>query len=69
MLLKFKLLDAQSLPLADLLQWARTTPLMYQIYQSSGPAGQPFPDWMLTLLDELVRSGAARHDPQTVSNA
>jgi glyoxylase-like metal-dependent hydrolase (beta-lactamase superfamily II) len=67
-LLKFKLLDAQSIPLADLLQWAQTTPLLHQIYQSSGPAGQAFQDWVLALLDELVRSGAARRDQQTVSN-
>jgi glyoxylase-like metal-dependent hydrolase (beta-lactamase superfamily II) len=68
-LLKFKLLDAQSLPLADLLQWTQSTPLMHQIYQSSGAAGQPFPNWVLDLLDELVRNGTAHRDQQTVSNA
>ena len=68
-LLKFKLLDARSLPLADLLQWTQSTPLMQQIHQASSPTDLPFPDWVLTLLDELVRNGAARRDPQTVSNA
>lgn len=68
-LLKFKLLDAQSLPLADLLQWTQSTPLMHQIYQSSGAAGQPFPNWVLDLLDELVRNGTAHRDQQKVSNA
>jgi glyoxylase-like metal-dependent hydrolase (beta-lactamase superfamily II) len=68
-LLKFKLLDAQSLPLAGLLQWAQNTPLLHRIHQFGDPAGQPFPDWVLALLDELVRSGAARRDQQTVSNA
>jgi glyoxylase-like metal-dependent hydrolase (beta-lactamase superfamily II) len=67
-LLKFKLLDARSLPLESLLQWAQTTPLLNQIYQSAAPAGQPFQDWVLALLDELVRSGAARRDQQNVSN-
>ncbi|MDP3865897.1 MAG: MBL fold metallo-hydrolase, partial [Rhodoferax sp.] len=67
-LLKFKLLDARSLPLADLLQWARATPLLQQIYPSGAAAGQPFQDWVLALLDELVRSGAASRDQQTVSN-
>ncbi len=67
-LLKFKLLELQSLPLADLLQWAQGTPLLHQIYQSSSPAGQPFQDWVLALLDELVRSGAASRGQQTVSN-
>lgn len=68
-LLKFKLLDAQNIPLAGLLQWARTTQLLNQIYRSSAPTGQPFPDWVLGLLDDLVRSGAASRDQQTVSNA
>ncbi|MCM2295415.1 MBL fold metallo-hydrolase [Rhodoferax sp.] len=68
-LLKFKLLDARHLPLADLLQWAQRTPLMQRIYQSGALAGQPFQDWVLTLVDELVRSGAASRDQQIVSNA
>lgn len=68
-LLKFKLLDARHLPLADLLQWAQRTPLMHRIYQSGALAGQPFQDWVLTLVDELVRSGAASRDQQIVSNA
>jgi glyoxylase-like metal-dependent hydrolase (beta-lactamase superfamily II) len=67
-LLKFKLLEVQSIPLADLLQWAQATPLLQQIYQSSDPAEQPFPAWVLALVDELVRSGAARRDQQTVRN-
>jgi glyoxylase-like metal-dependent hydrolase (beta-lactamase superfamily II) len=68
-LLKFKLLEVQSMPLAGLLQWAQSTPLLQQIYQSSAPTGQPCQDWALALLDELVRSGAASRDQQTVSNA
>ncbi|MDI1245089.1 MAG: MBL fold metallo-hydrolase [Rhodoferax sp.] len=68
-LLKFKLLEFQRIALADLLQWAQGTPLLHQIYQSSGPAGQPFQDWVLAVLDELVRSGAASRDQQIVSNA
>ena len=67
-LLKFKLLEVQNVPLAGLLQWAQSTPLLHQIYQSSGPAGQPFQDWTLALLDDLVRSGAASRDQQSVSN-
>lgn len=68
-LLKFKLLDAQSLALAGLLHWAQSTQLLHQIYRSGAPAGQPFQDWVLDLLDELVRSGAASRDQQTVRNA
>lgn len=67
-LLKFKLLEVQSIPLEGLLQWAQATQLLQQIYQSSDPAEQPFQAWVLALVDELVRSGAASRDQQTVSN-
>lgn len=67
-LLKFKLLEVQSIPLEGLLQWAQATQLLQQIYQSSEPAEQPFQTWVLALVDELVRSGAASRDQQTVSN-
>ena len=67
-LLKFKLLEVQSMPLESLLQWARATPLLQQIYPSSAAPDQNFQDWVLALLDELVRSGAASRDQQTVSN-
>ena len=67
-LLKFKLLEVQSMPLAALMQWAKSTPLLHQIYQSSAAPEQNFQDWVLTLLDELVRSGAASRDHQTISN-
>jgi len=67
-LLKFKLLEARRIPLEDLLQWAQATSLLQQIYPSSATSDQGFQDWVLTLLDELVRSGAASRDQQTVSN-
>jgi len=67
-LLKFKLLEVQRIAQADLLQWAHATPLLNQIYQSSEAAGQPVEAWVLALLDELVRSGAASRDQQTLCN-
>ena len=67
-LLKFKLLEARRIPLEGLLQWAQATSLLRQIYQSSATPDQNFQDWVLDLLDELVRSGAASRDQQTVSN-
>ena len=50
-LLKFKLLEVQSMPLESLLQWARATPLLKQIYQSSAAPIRIFrtgcwPCWM-----------------------
>ena len=67
-LLKFKLLEARRMPLEGLWQWAQATPLLQQIYQSGATPDQNFQDWVLALLDELVRSGAASRDQQTVSN-
>ena len=67
-LLKFKLLEVQSMPLESLLQWAQATPLLQQIYPSCAAPDQSFQDWVLALLDELVRSGAASRDQHTVSN-
>ncbi|HEX5697209.1 MAG TPA: MBL fold metallo-hydrolase [Rhodoferax sp.] len=67
-LLKFKLLEVQRIVQADLLQWAQETPLLHQIFKSSAPAEPLFETWVLALLDELVRSGAASRDQQTVSN-
>ena len=67
-LLKFKLLEVQRIPLEGLLQWAQATPLLQQIYPSCAAPDQSFQDWVLALLDELVRSGAASRDQQTVSN-
>jgi glyoxylase-like metal-dependent hydrolase (beta-lactamase superfamily II) len=67
-LLKFKMLEVQRIAQADLLQWAQATPLLNQIYQSSEAAGQPHQAWVLGLLDELVRSGAASRDQQTLCN-
>ena len=67
-LLKFKLLEVQRIAQTDLLQWAQATPLLTQIYQSSEPDVQPFDAWVLTLIDELVRSGAASRDQLTLFN-
>jgi glyoxylase-like metal-dependent hydrolase (beta-lactamase superfamily II) len=67
-LLKFKLLEIQRVTQANLLQWALATPLLNQIYQSSEAAGQPLQAWVLGLLDELVRSGAASRDQQILFN-
>ncbi|HSN80568.1 MAG TPA: MBL fold metallo-hydrolase, partial [Rhodoferax sp.] len=67
-LLKFKLLEVQSISLESLLQWAQATPLLQQIYPSCAAPDQSFQDWVQALLDELVRSGAASRGQHTVSN-
>ncbi len=67
-LLKFKLLEVQRIGLDGLLQWAQATRLIQQIYRASGPADQPLADWLLTMVHDLVRSGAASLDQQTLCN-
>jgi len=67
-LLKFKLLEVQHIPLEGLWQWAQATPLLQQIYPANATPDQNFQDWLLALVEELVRSGAASRDQQTVSN-
>jgi len=67
-LLKFKLLEVQRIGLDGLLKWAQATQLFHQIYRASAPADQPFEAWLLTMVHDLVRSGAASLDQQTVCN-
>jgi glyoxylase-like metal-dependent hydrolase (beta-lactamase superfamily II) len=56
-LIKFKLLEWQRLPLADFEAWARGTPYLLNLQQRMGHAS--FDDWLLPMVDELVGSGAA----------
>lgn len=58
-LLKFKLLQWQRRPLADVLGWAREVPYLVRLHAADG--GQPpFDVWLRGLIDELCASGAAR---------
>ncbi len=64
-LLKFKLMEFQSLPISDFLQWACLCPYLVSIC----PVAQSESvDWLMSLMDQLVHSGAARIDDQTISN-
>lgn len=57
-LIKFKLLDAQSLSSEALLQWAQNTELLVKLYRDER-SGTDFALWIDQLVDELARSGAA----------
>jgi glyoxylase-like metal-dependent hydrolase (beta-lactamase superfamily II) len=67
-LLKFKLLELQTVDRDDLLHWARTTPYFARIYQQHF-AGLAFSGWVDALLDDLVRAGAASRVGAMVHNA
>jgi hypothetical protein len=66
-LLKFKLLELQTVDRDDLLHWARTTPYFARIYQQHF-AGLAFSGWVDALLDDLVRARAAARMGQVVHN-
>ena len=64
-LLKFKLMEFQSLPLNDFLVWAIQTPyLQLMHHQKDGDIS----NWILFMVEQLVASGAARIDGAVISN-
>lgn len=60
-LLKFKLLERQKLPLAEFIQWAAGTPCLVQ-YQRRFFADSNFYAWIQQLCDELIVAGVARRE-------
>jgi glyoxylase-like metal-dependent hydrolase (beta-lactamase superfamily II) len=67
-LLKFKLLEAQSLDLSDFMAWADTTPYFRLIFNTHF-ADREFHVWVEQLILDLVRSGAAAREGLKISNA
>ncbi|MDA8522558.1 MBL fold metallo-hydrolase [Acidovorax sp. NCPPB 4044] len=67
-LLKYKLLEWQSVPLARLHAWALATPYFGTLHAGHF-AGQPRADWQDALVQDLLRSGAATRDGDTLHNA
>ena len=66
-LLKFKLLEVQSLPMTELIAWAQATDYFELIYTPHF-AGLEFTAWIEQLTAELVRSGAASRAGLQISN-
>jgi glyoxylase-like metal-dependent hydrolase (beta-lactamase superfamily II) len=66
-LLKFKLLELQSIAVADFMDWAQTTPYFLAIYQQHF-SGLDFAQWVDELIADLVRAGAAAREGQVLSN-
>jgi glyoxylase-like metal-dependent hydrolase (beta-lactamase superfamily II) len=64
-LLKFKLMEFQSLPMADFWAWAEQTPYLQLLHQASE---LDFSSWLLSIVQQLVASGAARIDDAVLSN-
>ena len=66
-LLKYKLLEWQQITLADLAGWAQATPYFGMLHRRHF-AGQTESEWLQSLSDELVRSGAALRQGEVLHN-
>jgi glyoxylase-like metal-dependent hydrolase (beta-lactamase superfamily II) len=67
-LLKFKLLEIQSTSVEGLVAWARSTPY-FQLVRNRWFPSAGLEAWVATLVDDLVRSGAAARSGPFVLNA
>jgi len=67
-LLKFKLLELQTMDTEALVHWARTTPYFARIYQQHF-SSMEFSSWVDWLLNDLVRANAASRVGAVVHNA
>ncbi len=59
-LLKFKLLEWQQIPLTALHQWSQNTPYLHRELQRVAERGEDPLQWLHSLVNDLCRSGAAR---------
>lgn len=66
-LLKYKLLEWQQVPVAGLQAWAQATPYLGRLHRAYF-AQQAQAAWVQTLMDDLVRSGAAARDGALLIN-
>ena len=66
-LLKYKLLEWQQIALADLLAWARATPYFGMLHARHF-ADRDQAEWLHSLADDLVRSGAAVRQGEWLHN-
>lgn len=66
-LLKFKLLEVQQLPVTDFFRWASET-FYFTLVQQRFFSDIGISDWIGQLTDELVHSGAARRDGDQILN-
>jgi len=66
-LLKYKLLEWQQITMADLTAWAQGTPYFGMLHQRHF-GDQPEGEWLLSLVDDLVRSGAAVRQGELLHN-
>ena len=66
-MLKFKLLEVQTIEVDTLVKWARGADLLHRLHQLDA-AKVDFQTWILQSVDQLVTSGAAAYDAAVVRN-
>lgn len=67
-LLKFKLLELQTLPMHELTQWTSRTPY-FELVRSRHFNQEPPESWLASLVGDLIKSGAATMAGETIFNA
>ncbi len=67
-MLKFKLLEWQRLPLAQLVEWALQTSQYARLHSLHFASSGSLKEWIEALVADLVRSGAAERDGDWVLN-
>jgi len=67
-LLKFKLLEVQAMPLVDCIAWAAVTPY-FSVVHERWFAQTDLEDWIDLVASDLVRTGAARKQGRFILNA
>ena len=66
-LLKFKLLEFQQVDLTAFTTWAQSSSYLNDLHQQYAKR-MSFPNWMVTLCDSLVKSGAAQREGTLLLN-
>ena len=66
-LLKFKLLEFQSIDILQFATWAQSSSYLHTLHQQHA-AHLSFEDWVINLSDSLVSSGAAQRDGPVLRN-
>ncbi len=67
-LVKYKLLELERCTHAQLLAWAQATPMLTALRAASATQAGDFEAWLLDLVADLARSGAAGQDADGVYN-
>jgi glyoxylase-like metal-dependent hydrolase (beta-lactamase superfamily II) len=67
-LLKFKLLEVQRVRMREFTAWAENTPYFGHVHELWF-GHRPRQEWLAALIEELVRSGAAKCDTEFIANA